>query len=279
MERDARPLNPRAMAAMHDAAIEEIHQGKERYGIPVLMDLHTGLRLRLLVHYDDSWRSATENGDEISTPKQVPCTINKDGCPFCCKDRSNGPNGFIRPKTGQGEQRTIPIFETWYDTYNGGERDTELKQWLDHWFRTHDAGWGYNRDSVSDAVYSVAQRRHDVLVEEHEGAVERKVLNEKKVVPWVMVHDLRATFATQCLRTKVDDTTIMDWLGWTNPRMLNHYRGFVGDPDGTERENYNAGGGEDDPSAADLIQFLANQGMLDGESVDEEALKTLSDQL
>lgn len=277
MDRDARPLNPKAHAAMHDAAIEEIHQGNERYGIPVLFDLHTGLRKRLLVHYDDSWREHTENGEQIKTPKQVLCTIEEDGCRYCHHDRSGGPDGFLRPKTGQGEQRTIPIFETWYDTYNGGERDTKLKKWLDHWFRTHDAGWGYKRGSVSDAVFHVAQRRHDVLVKEHQGAVERYVCGTKKIVPNIIVHDLRASFATQCLRTKIDDATVMDWCGWQEPEMLNHYRGFIGDPDGTGRENYNSGG--DKLSTTDLIQFMAKEGMLDSEKVDEEALETLSDQL
>lgn len=277
MERDARPLNPRAYAAMHDACIEEIHQGLERYGIPVLLDLHTGLRRRLLVHYDDSWRESTENGDQIVTPKQVPCTIDENGCRHCTDESTGGPDGFIRPKTGQGEQRTIPIFETWYDTYNGGERDTELKKWLDHWFRTSEAGWGYKRASFRDAVYTVAQRRQEVLVEQHQGAVERYVKGYEKVVPWVTPHDLRASFATQCLRTKVDDTTIMDWCGWTSPEMLNHYRGFVGDPGGTERGNYNSGG--DEPSAADLVQFMAKEGMLNTDSIDEESLKALSDQL
>lgn len=277
MDRDAIPLNPRSYAAMHDAAIEEIHQGSERYGIPVLLDLHTGLRRRLLVHYDDSWRESTENGDQIRTPKQEPCTIKDDGCTYCNKDKSRGPDGFIRPKTGQGEKRTIPIFETWYDTYNGGERDTELKKWLDHWFRTRDAGWGYERGSWKEAVYTVAQRRHDELVKHHQGAVERSVRGRRQIVPHVMGHDLRASFATQCLRCLVDDTTIMDWCGWKNPQMLNHYRGFVGDADGSQRESYNNGG--DELSTTDLIQLMAKEDMLNPEKIDEEALKTLTDQL
>lgn len=277
MERDARPLNPRAYAAMHDAAIEEIHQGHERYGIPVLLDLHTGLRKRLLIHYDDSWREQAENGEQIHIPKQLQCSIDDDGCRKCKESSTRGPDGFLKPKTGQGEQRTIPVFETWYDTYNGGERDTELVKWLNHWFRTNGPGWGYTRNTFGDVVYQVAQRRHDVLVKEHEGEVKRSVGNTEIVVPHVMVHDLRASFATQCLRTKVDDKTIMDWCGWRNPQMLNHYRGFVGDPDGTERDNYNTGGS--DSSASEIIQVLAKHGMLDNNQADTEALQDVVDDL
>lgn len=246
--RDARPLSEKAMSAFHDACIEEIHQGMERRGIACLLGLHTGLRARLIVHFADDWREQQDGHEVIQTPKQLECTIREDGCDYCHQERSRGPDGFLRPKTGQSEQRTIPIFDTWYDHYREEKRETELQEWLDHWFKSHEsgAGWGYQRSGWRAAVKNVAARRHDIISREHEGEEEATLSGVTSIYPDIIGHDLRATWTVQCLRTGVDDRTLMDWGGWADAQMIEHYRDFIGDPEGTERKKYESGNRGDD---------------------------------
>ena len=263
--RDARPLPPKAHAALHEAAIEEIHQGYIRWGLPVLLGLHTGLRRRLIVHYADNWRGESKNGEEIQTPKEISCTIAEDGC-YNCNSKggttTGGPDGVLRPKTSTGQQRTIPVFDTWYDTYNEETRETELSKWLDHYFQTHDAGWGYESENFSSEVINrVAMRRHDTIADTHQGEKEIWLSAGKRTVPDIIGHDLRASWATQCLRTGVEDDTLMDWAGWKTRDMIDHYRGFIGDPDGGQKSKYEEGrgdngGGSDDSEDVDMGKAL-----------------------
>jgi hypothetical protein len=269
MSRGSKPLPPRAYTAFHDACIEEIHEGLERYGIPCLLALHTGMRRRLVVHYDDSWRRSTGEGEEISLPKQVACTIRDNGgCTYCNDDETNAPDGFLRPKTGAGEERAIPVFEEFYDPYEQETRSTELDEWLDYWFKTHDAGWGYATRQFRPAVFKVAQRRHEAISQAHQGEVERYVQNSTKVVPDIKPHDLRATWCTQCVRQGVKNSTIKDWGGWKEDAMIEHYRGFVGDKGGEGRARY--GGTDDEMTPKDLMELLANNDALDTDAIDQD---------
>lgn len=242
--RDARPLPIKALSALHDAAIEEIHEGNENWGIPILL----GLRSNTIGHFTDDWINEEDGGREIKTPKLVECTLKEGGCWYCNKDRSGGPAGHFRPKTGQGEQRTVPIFTTFYDYHLDETRETELGEWLDHWFATNDTGWGYNSKNLSLVIRRVASRRFETIKESHEGTEYKNMGNGQELVLDIIAHDLRATWATQCLRNGVDDSTVMDWAGWKKSDMLDHYRGFIGDPDDTERDKYENGKGEDDSS-------------------------------
>jgi integrase len=253
--RDAKPLSEKAMSAFHDACIEEIRQGKERYGIPALLGLHTGLRRRLIVHFREEWLTEQRGNDAIQTPKELPCKIKEGGCSYCNDPRSGGPDGYVRPKTGNSEQRTIPIFDTWYDYHLDKKRDTELAKWLNHWYTRNDgAGWGYEKENLGNVIKIIAKRRHDVISENHEGEEERWLEGRKQTIPDIITHDLRATWATQCLRTGVDDTTLMDWAGWKSVDMVSHYRGFIEDPEGTERKKYEEGrkGSDDDSNNTDV---------------------------
>jgi len=72
--------------------------------------------------------------------------------------------------------------------------------------------------------------------------------NSEELVLDIITHDLRATWATQCLRNGVDDTTLMDWAGWADSDMIDHYRSFIGDPGDTERDKYENGKSGDDSS-------------------------------
>jgi integrase len=246
--RDARPLYIKPLSAFHDAAIEEIHEGRERWGIPMLLGLHTGLRRNEIGHFTDDWIEEEDGGKEIQTPKLVECTLKEGGCHYCNQDISGGPDGHFRPKTGKGEQRSIPIFETFYDYYLEETRETELLKWLDHWFTANDVGWGYEPKHLRIVIRHVANRRYETIKESHEGT--ESLANGKKEgkeeVLDIIPHDLRATWATQCVRNGIQDATIMDWAGWETAAMLNKYAGFIGDPDDTEKDKYENGKGEDE---------------------------------
>lgn len=246
--RDARPLPINALSALHDAAIEEIHEGNEKWGIPILLGLHTGLRSNTISHFTDDWIAEEDGGKEIHTPKQVECTLREGGCYYCNQNRSGGPNGHFRPKTGQGEQRTVPIFSTFYDYHREETRETGLGKWLDHWFKSNTVGWGYRSTHLRHVIRRVADRRFETIKESHEGTEHMHTGKGKELVLNIIPHDLRATWATQCLRNGVDETTLMDWAGWADSDMIDHYRSFIGDPGDTERDKYENGKKEDDSS-------------------------------
>lgn len=254
--RDARPLSEKAMSAMHDACIEEIEQGLERFGIPCLLTLHTGFRRNVVKHYTDSWRTTHKGREAIQTPKKVKCTLTEGGCHYCNMDRSRGPDGYMKPKTGQSEQRTVPIFSSWGDYHRDEERDTEIIDWLNHWSKTNtDQGWGYHATNrLNRILKSVAKRRMDTIADNHQGKeIAYACGNDKETVPDIIFHDLRATWCTQCIRAGVKENQVRDWGGWKSVEMVEHYRGFVDDPEGTERDKYESiGGGDDQGGDSDI---------------------------
>ena len=127
MSRDARPLPAKSMAAMVSAAKEEIYQGNEHWGLIVLLGLFTGFRKRVLVHFTDDWLQETGDGYEVHFAGAEQCTIAVDGgCDYCNKSKTRGQDGFLKAKTGQGDKRTVPVPNTWYDTYNEEKKETEL---------------------------------------------------------------------------------------------------------------------------------------------------------
>jgi hypothetical protein len=51
----------------------------------------------------------------------------------------------------------------------------------------------------------------------------------------------------------------MDWGGWKTREMIDHYRGFIGDPDGGQRTQYEEGrdnGDSDDSEDIDMAEVL-----------------------
>jgi hypothetical protein len=263
MSRDARPFPAKSMAAMVEASKEEIRQGKEKWGLFVLLGLFTGFRKRILVHFTDDWLQETADGYEIHLPMSEECTIEPGGgCDYCNKDKSRGDDGFLKPKTPQGEQRTVPVPNTWGDTYNEETKETELAEFLDHYFEFNDT-FRISRTNASIPVWRVAQRRHEEIKKNHQGEVKRWVGSGKETVPDVQVHDLRASWCGQNLRMGVNETTLMDWGGWKNPQMINHYRSFIGDPTGSEREKVEGGGMDTTPTSAEKIEKLKQIGVID----------------
>jgi integrase len=265
--RDARPLSVEALSTLADAIEEEIEQEGYKYALPIQTALFTGLRKTLLAHYVDEWRQEAKSGHQIQTPTLTDCTIKNDGCHRCCKDSSKGPDGMLKPKTGQGEQRSIPVPDTWMDFHRNEQRETHLNKRLSEWFAVHDR-WAFGPSRVNTALYKIAVRRHDKLVEQHQGESKnpRRVTghNSKRKTPDIQVHDLRATWATQCLRSGVATTTVQDWGGWADSGMIDHYRGFVGDPSGSELDKLE--GNADDvkaPGSKDVLSAIQQADLSD----------------
>lgn len=258
-----------------DAIEEEIEQDGYRYALPIQLDLFTGLRKRLNTHYVDEWREEGKNGYQINTPKEVACTLDPNGCYKCNQDGTGGENGNLKPKTGQSEQRTIPIPETWMDFHKNEKRETHLNKRLDEWFAINNT-WAFGRSQQIRALYKIAVRRHDKLVELHQGESKnpREVpgYSSNRKTPDIQYHDLRATWCTQCLRSGVKTTTLQDWGGWKNSDMIDHYRGFVGDPTGGEIDKLQ--GDSDQVQAPDSKDML--KAIQDADLTDEQMAQIVS---
>lgn len=278
MSRSAEPLDPEPLSAFHDACIEEIHQGNEHWGTVCLLSLHTGLRRTVCAHYIDEWRTDGTDGQKLTLPEDaVECTLEPDGCWECNSDnagshgRSNGYFGVKKNTAGEG--RTVPLENKFMDYHRGKSRPTELPKWLDHYFTTNDT-FGLTANQLSKVVKKIASRRHDTIAENHEGAVERWVGSKKEEVPDIQFHDLRATWATQCLRTGVEDRQLMDWAGWDTMEMIQHYRQKLDDPSGRNRSAYRQGREGEGKTAQEKLAKLRELGIIDDDenlSADELA--------
>jgi integrase len=275
MRRDAEPLDIRPLSAFHDACIEEIHEGNENWGLCCLLGLHTGLRRRVLGHYTDDWRADATGGQKIELPSgKTPCTIEESGCNSCHKPRLSYEEGYFGVKKNTaGEGRTVPIWEKWMDYHRDESRPTQLPEMLDAYFSTNNV-WGLSPGTISKIVKQVAARRHDVIAQHHEGEGEFWMSNEKRTVPDIMPHDLRATWATQCLRAGVEDNQLMDWAGWKTPEMIQKYRSKLDDPSGENRSRYAGGRESEGLSATEKLDKLRQLGVIDDDenlSADELA--------
>lgn len=278
MSREAEPLDPRALSAWHDACIEEIHQGNVNWGLSCLLATHTGLRRRIVAHYTDQWRIEDTNGREkLSLPAgQTACTLEEDGCYHCHKDRYSADDGFFMVKKNTvGKGREIPVWENWMDYHRNESRETQLPEMLNHYFTTNDS-FGFTPANFNKVVANVASRRHDTIANQHEGEVKRWVAKEKRVVPDLQTHDLRATWATQCLRAGVDDEQLMDWAGWNTREMIDRYRSKLNDPSGANTKRYAEGRGGEGMSPAEKVARLKEMGLLDdSENLSAEELAEL----
>jgi integrase len=178
-------------------------------------------------------------------------------------------------KDTEGVGREIPVWEEWIDYHKGESRPTELSKWLDHYFTNNDS-FGFSVDYFQKVVKKVAERRQDIIADHHEGEVERRMGTERRVVPDIKPHDLRATWATQCLRAGIEDEQLMDWAGWTGREMIDRYRGKLNDPSGENTKKYAKGRGSEGMSPGDKIAELEEMGVIkDGENLSGEELKKL----
>jgi hypothetical protein len=281
MSRQAEPLDPRALSAWHEACNEEIHQGKEERGISCLLATHTGFRKRIVVHYTDRWRVNDGDREKFSLPSGcIACTIEDGGCRHCHDERYSCDDGFFMVKKNtKGVGREVPVWNNWFDYYEGESRPTELAKWLDHFFTTNDS-FGFSVNHFPKVVKRVAERRHDIIANQHEGEAERWMGNSKRIVPDIKPHDLRATWATQCLRTGIDDSQVLDWAGWSSRTMLDRYRSELNDPSGENTNKYGQGRDGEGISAADKIAKLKELGLInDGENLSAGKLAELEEVL
>lgn len=267
MHRQAEPLDPEPLSAFQDACLEEIHQGHEHWGVACLLDLHTGLRKSVCGHYVDDWRTGGSDGQKLTLPEgAVECTIKPDGCGDCrseTKGSHSRPDGYFGVKKDTaGEGRTVPIEPTFMDYHRGESRPTELPKWLDHYFATNDS-FGIAPNTLHQIVKKVASRRYDTITENHEGTVERWMGKEKREVPDIQFHDLRASWATQCIRAGVEDQQLMDWAGWKTREMIVHYRNKLDDAGGRNRDAYRSGREGEGLSAQKKLAKLQELGLID----------------
>jgi integrase len=178
-------------------------------------------------------------------------------------------------KNTEGVGREIPVWEEWIDYHKGESRPTELKKWLDHYFTNNDS-FGFSVSHFPIVVRRVAERRHEIIADHHEGEVERWMGTEKRVVPDIKPHDLRATWATQCLRAGIEDEQLMDWAGWGSREMIDKYRSELNDPSGENTKKYAQGRDSEGMSPADKIAKLKEMGLInDGENLSAEKLAEL----
>jgi hypothetical protein len=280
MGRQAEPLDPKALSVWHDACIEEINQGNEHWGLSCLLATHSGFRERIVGHYTDRWRieSSNETDQKFSLPEgQTACTLEPDGCYHCHQDKYSCDDGFFMVKKDtEGVGRELPLWNEWIDYYRDEVRPTHLSKWLNHYFMNNDS-FGFAPSHLGKVVNEVAKRRHETIADQHEGEVERRVTTgEREVVPWVKPHDLRATWATQCLRAGVDDEQLMDWAGWNTRQMIDRYRDKLNDPSGENTKRYARGRGGEELAPAEKIAKMQEWGVLeDGENVSAEKLAKL----
>jgi hypothetical protein len=278
MSRSAEPLDPEPLSAFHDACIEEIHQGNEHWGVLCLLDLHTGLRKTVCAHYVDDWRTDGTGGEKLTLPKgAVECTLEPDGCCECNSNTSGAhgrPDGYFGVKKNTaGEGRTVPIPDEFMDYHRDESRPTDLPKWLDHYFTANNS-FGMTASQLGRVVKHVASRRYDTIADNHEGEVERWLSDKKREVPDIQFHDLRATWATQCLRTGVEARQLMDWAGWGTMEMIEHYRQKLDDPSGRNRDSYRSGREGEGLSAQEKLTQLRELGLIDDDenlSADELA--------
>lgn len=281
MSRQAEPLDPRGLSAWHEACIEEIHQGKEERGISCLLATNTGFRKRIVVHYTDRWRINDGDREKFSLPSGcIACTIEDNGCKHCHREQLSCDDGFFMVKKNtKGVGREVPVWNNWFDYYEGESRPTELAKWLDHFFTTNDS-FGFTVNHFGAVVKEVAERRHDIIANQHEGEVKQWIGSSEKIVPDIKPHDLRATWATQCLRTGIDDSQVLDWAGWSSRTMLDRYRSELNDPSGENKNRYEQGRDGEGISAADKIAKLKELGLIDdGENLSAEKLAELEEVL
>lgn len=272
MARPAKPLSPVALSVWIDACLEEISQGNEHWGIACLLATHTGLRRNILSHYTDDWRMEGTNGQVISLPAgQTACPLQHDGCYHCNRERYSADPGFFRVKKHTaGADRTIPVWEEWYDYHIDERRETHLPEYLDAYFTTNNT-FGFHPSTFAKIVKRVAMRRHDTIANHHQGEAEYYLFNSQKIAPNLKAHDLRATWCTQCLRTQVPTDNIMDWGGWSSREMIDHYRDEMNDVSGEGRKAYRVGAGGR-MVAEDVIEEMMQMGVdFSGLGADEMA--------
>jgi integrase len=180
-------------------------------------------------------------------------------------------------KNTEGVGREVPVWKRWIDYHKGKSRPTELPKWLDHYFTNNDS-FGFSVNHFGKVVKRVAERRGEIIADHHEGMIERQMGNKRRVVPDIKVHDLRATWATQCLRAGIEDEQLMDWAGWKSRDMIDRYRSELNDPSGENTKKYAQGRGSEGMNPGEKLNALRKLGIVDeNENLNADELAEATD--
>lgn len=191
----------------------------------------TGLRNQAVSHLSKGWVEDGMNGMQIRVPRESVCNIGESESGACSTCSKRG--GVWVPKTDSGS-RLVPVVGEWHDHYNDVRKPTGLPDLL-NWYFTENDVVGGSKKLINRAVKRAAL--HGGLHnEQSRGFVEMSDMDEP--VPDVMPHDLRGSWACQCIRSDINKFRIRDWGGWADVSMLNKYARFVGDVNGDERKKF-----------------------------------------
>jgi len=219
MRRDAYPLNAEQYSHWVDF-LKSDHWIIDRVPQPALVAIWSmtvcGLRIGESAELSRSWLQAGANGSQITIPKI---------------------DGGWTPKTGSGS-RSVPVPLKMEDHHSGETVQLPAERLMQAYF--------VGSETVSREVYCIRSWVYKIamqtdLAEMGLGTVKTTVAGSKDgqtEIPDIMPHDLRASWAVQCLRSDVNRYTVRDWGGWKKTDMVDRYAKFVGDPSGKERSKF-----------------------------------------
>ena len=213
MRREARPLSAEEYRAWIDFLMGD-HWIVERVPSGAMAALWSmtvcGLRIGEASSMERSWHENTHNGPQLMIT-------------------GGGQNGT--PKTENGV-RAVPIPPK-MECYHTGET---IQLPANSLIQAHFVGnqtIGRSSGSIRRWFYKLAKHSnlmemmdtHDVTPDGFESPI---------TIPDVQLHDLRASWAAQCLRSGVSRYTVRDWGGWSGLDMVDRYAKYVGDPGGNQ---------------------------------------------
>lgn len=221
--RNAKPLPPEAYKILIDMLLSD-HEVLDRCPLGAQISIWgmavCGLRIGESAEISRTWHNMTASGSELHIP-----------------DESYDPNSDSEgwsPKTHSGV-RSVPIPQTMKCHATGERIQIPFGRLLQSYF----VGLSeVNRGSQSIRNWLYKIVRHttltELLGEKTVDLASKKRIMTAQIIP----HDLRATWATQALRSDVGRYTIRDWGGWENTEMIDRYAKYVGDPSGKEIQKF-----------------------------------------
>lgn len=231
MEREQLPLTAEGFHQFNQAAHE--HENTE-FRVSGQALIHLGIRNQELGHMEEDWLEDGPHGLQVRIPRRTKCW--KDGgCQECRDDDNGAPPGFWSPKTDHGA-RVIPVPSDYQNHYLDEREEIELPSLLRSWLKLN-GPMAMSRNKVRHIVYKLAQETkiHEL---QGRGLVERTISRDPELYPDIYVHDLRGSWACQCIRSECNRFRVRDWGGWGDVSMLNKYVRFVGGGNGEDRIKY-----------------------------------------
>lgn len=231
MERRQLPLNAEGFHLFHRAAREQDDPAKRLVGLGLL---HLGLRNQTISHMKEDWLEDGPNGLQVRVPRQEEC-YKFGGCCHCQGEENNAPDGYWSPKTPTSA-RVVPVPSHFENHHTGEREETGLHSLLRNFYELEEA-IGVGRQTILRWVGEIGLDGgiHEI---QSRGLVTKMAGDGEKMYPDLVAHDLRGSWACQCVRSDVNRFRIRDWGGWRDVSTLNKYVRFVGGGDGSERQKY-----------------------------------------